>query len=249
MQSTTNLYTRKDAIVDAYRCANPVDTMQTALSNVQVSNGDIFQLVRHGFRMDLSTELQTAIRKDIIDFLQNQNIQSSGVARLCKFVYFATSITHLWGRFEQPNLFNLSSSRTCIVAYVKPNEPMSYVWFHYDCRQQRLYLIKHTLRVRDEPIKVLLHLVTVRSMAEERIAFDLSNNNPLPTTKNGSFLQIVYRTDNETLSLPVHGATTLEDMIVILTVGHKDQQYYLNHVYFSQAKPRKVFELSALLHE
>lgn len=244
------IYNGKDAIVEAFRSTNPTAFLMSLIPLGRVQERDILHLINHVYQQSADCPYQAQVRSDITLCREHMEEQTSDVGQLAKYAYFATSVPHLWVRFgERTGVYHLVTVKAPIVTYITPNKVCSYAWFNY--HKDRVVLMKHTLPQRPHPLKVLCHTIYkdkegAMKMQDHRMAFELSNNNPMTTTKQGNFLQFSYNKMNDKFDFPKHGATTYTDFVVILTTG---SEYQLCGVFFNDAQRRTAWPITTLLHD
>lgn len=241
------LYNGKDVIVAAFRASNPSLYLWEHIHVGDIQLRDVLTLLDHVYQGQTDFALQSQILQDIILCRQHMEEQTSDHGQLSKYIHFATSITHIWVRFGKKT-YDLMRSSTPIVCYLQPNVPINYAWFNFV--NKKLILIKHTLPLREHPLKVMCHYLykddnKAMKMDEMRLAFELAKNEPMKTSKIGMFLQLSYVKDKDEFSIPKHGATSYCNFAIILTTG---TLYRLQGVYYNDAERRKIHRLATLLH-
>lgn len=244
------IYNGKDTIVEAYRSTNPSAYLMQTIPVGRIQERDLLHLINHVYQQNAECPHQQQVRTDITMCREHTEEQTSDEGQLAKFVYFCTAIPHLWVRFgDKTGVFHLMTVRAPIVTYMTPNKVCAYAWFNF--HKDRVVLLKHTLPQRPHPLKVLYHSLYkdkegAMKMEDHRTAFELSNNNPMATTKQGNFLQFSFNKMNGKFDFPKHGATTYTDFVVILTTG---AEYQLAGIYFNDAQKRSAWPVAALLHD
>ena len=244
------IYIPKDAIVEAYRANNPVQTLQELLETIRITYVHVDALLTRTWHTQSPNFLPSHPQHDmhvlVSQFYESTANDWSEEGFKSRLVFFATSMVHLWGHWRENN-FYLPNIREPIVAYAHSNTPIPYVWFHAQ-RNGSVVLLKHNFRVRPNPLKVLQTTMrAANSMILEHCAYDLHTNKRFKSTRNGSFLNLVLRQDHGGfLEVPQSGASASDNFVVVLTFG---DEFQLCNVYYNQKQPKKIWALNCMAHE
>lgn len=251
--SQHTLYTLKGAIQEAHRVdSNPSLTLQKIWENVSFTHQDILNITECIFNADKQNIIQDERMMRDLQEMRKENSEEIPDSIKFRFIYLATSFTHLWCSIGKDGKKRLPNIKEPIVTYAKPNEPLPYAWLHVDGKDGTIYLIKHILPTdTGEPLKVKTYtsLSPRDGLIERRVAFDLNSNRPMKSV-NGPYLQIasmLFDKERCKANIPKGGATSFMTFVVILTLG---DDYVLQNVYYNQCSgPRMFCELAVLCHE
>lgn len=251
--SQQTLYSLKGAIQEAYRVnCNPSLTLQGIWENTSFTHQDILNLTQCIFNGNKQNTIQGECMMEDLKAMQKENKEEIPDSIKFRFIYLATSFTHLWCSIGIDGKMRLTNIKEPIVAYARPNEPLPYAWLHVNDKDGTIYLVKHMLPTdTGEPLKVKTYtsLSPRAGLIERRIAFDLSTNKPIQSVK-GPYLQIasiLFDKERCKVSIPKGGATSFMTFVVILTLGN---DYILQNVYYNQCSDPKMFcELAILCHQ
>lgn len=244
------IYIPKDAIVEAYRSNNPVETLQGFLESVRITYADVDSLLMRVWHTKSPNFLPSHPQHDmqtlINQFYESDASDWSDEGFKSRLVFFATSVVHIWGHWKDET-FHLTNIREPIAAYARANAPIPYVWFHAQSNGA-VVLLKHNFRVRPDPLKVLQTTMrAANSMKMEHCAYDLATNRRIKSTRNGSFLNLVLRQDHGGfLEIPQSGACGTAEFVVVLTFG---DDFEVCNIYYNQRQPKKIWALNCIAHE
>jgi hypothetical protein len=159
----------KSLLISAYKSSNPQATLEGSLID-HPTQKMVNVLVPQ--TIDLNKADECDLMKDIMVYLEQCKESCSPIAWRSRFIYFATSMCHVFGSgdfFPDP---------TCsIIAYIEPNKPMPYLWLDLD-EEARLSLIG-SHNVNNPGFKVVIHTITgVNSLKSRHYTCGERTDNP-----------------------------------------------------------------------
>lgn len=170
----------------AYRSSDPIRSLDSVPATEELLN----LLLPTTSRESLEERHPPDLYNDLLAHWKQGKL--SEVAIQCKFQYFATSMTVVWGNGG-------------MVAYVEPNRPLPYAWINVNAEDQTVQLrscgggtpSQHPLLSR---FRVILHVTPRRKSGEPmglvKVAFDTSHPDRDPIVfSQGSAVQLALRLD------------------------------------------------------
>lgn len=140
----------KSLLITAYRSKCPLETIESSLID-HPTREMVNVLVPPD--IDLSRADECDLMHDIRAYLQQRDEECSSIAWRSKFIYFATSMCHVFGRGEF-----YPDPTVPLVAYVKTGAPMPYVWLDLDESAEMRLVSMYGI---EEPgFKVVIHTIT-----------------------------------------------------------------------------------------
>lgn len=140
----------KSLLITSYRSKEPLQTLESSLIE-HPTRAMLDILVPQD--IDLSRADECDLMRDIRAYLEHKDEECSPIAWRSKFIYFATSMCHVFG---QGNFF--PDPTVPLVAYVEPGSPMPYVWLDLDENAEMRLMGMYG--VGQEGFKVIIHTIT-----------------------------------------------------------------------------------------
>lgn len=238
---------RDNLLIEAHRSSDdPALALFRLLeTGPPLGDADVYELVKGIKYYAMPNETlrghpQRTVIEDLNSYLATHDEEScSSESYMCKYIYFATSFVHIWLLGQTVHL------RHPILGYGLPNEALPHIWFNAREETGDLVLVKHTMPVTAEPLRVTQYLISPRGMTTTHLAFDLATNQSVVSTTRHVSLQLAVRLDQASVQAPTRGHTTLARFILVLTFG---RDYHLCHVYYNQPETKNIWEIQAALH-
>lgn len=253
----------------AYRSENPLETFQAiCLTEFHIDLVDVLWLVENIDFIQLepfnATKQVPPMERTVADLVNLhrwvQSEKHSQQAIVSHFLYFATSLIHLWG-YKRDDLFLLELSRP-LVCYVEPNCPSRYIWFQVEPSSGLLLLQKHNLYSDDygdeKPFRVMMHRTLAPGRMDKlRFTFDLTTRKSMTSVRNtDGMMHLSVRLDKHCPATfgsrckVIMGARYWGNFVVVLTVGKDNVLDYLGYnVEVPEENKSVVYLCKAALHE
>ena len=143
--STTDHY--KELLYGAYKCETPVLYLNEILEPY-ADTSDQHQLVFLTKTLINRSHLSnTPLMKTILQEEKKSTLSNSPSQLLSRFIYYSTSMCHVWHTGTERNAFTycLDPVESVIICYFNPNEPLSYIWLDVDVSSGCIRLIKSNI--------------------------------------------------------------------------------------------------------
>ena len=225
----------RGALIDAQKTDNPQEYLQSIKS---ITLQDIIYLLDRRFSPNFPPDEkhpQHPVWCDVINYRDDPSCSAESIR--CKFLYFATCITHCWGSWKNGEFY--MDIKNSIASYAGPNAPVPHVWLHWD-ENKILVMVKHTFRDTDNPFKISI----ITTSGTTKLAYDLTTTSPIMSSGKGSFLEVVIKEHGPMIYSS--GATAFGDFIVIITMGNR---FLLQHVYLNDRTHKKIHEVAIIAHD
>lgn len=132
--------------------------------------------------IDASSKYPKELHEDLLAHWAARQPETD-VAIKCKYLYFATSMVHVFPR------------TLTAVAYVTPNRPLPYVWFHVVSAETSVGLLG-CHGITTNRVRVLLHVVrSPKEFDTVKRCFDPTTKEGMPYSQ-GNAIQLVLRLDD-----------------------------------------------------
>ncbi len=168
----------KSLLITSYRSTEPLKTLESSL--VEHPTGAMVDILVPP-DIDLSRANDCDLMRDIRAYLQQRDAECSPIAWRSKFIYFATSMCHVFGHgnfYPDPTV--------PLVAYVEPGVPMPYVWLDLDENAEMRLFGMHG--IAESGFKVIIHTITGVNVLKSR-------HYTVGTTKTADAIQLSLRLD------------------------------------------------------
>ncbi len=203
-------HTLQRILESAYRAFDP----QQALKPIPVTQALLAKLLPESV-FALAKELNNppTLCQDLLNYRAQAEKQWSDDALHCQFVYFATSMIHIFGGKSA-------------VAYSEPNVSIPYVWINV-LGADSIELVNYCSRFEKDIFRVIMHVVHPKGYDKEnplihridtvKKSINLRNGGLVMTFSMGNAIQICLRLDLEQPVLTMNAAHPTARCIVLLS--------------------------------
>ncbi len=188
----------------AYRAFDP----QAALKSIVVTRTLLDKLLPEATFAD-ARELNNppTLCKDLLNYrAQRDTKQWDDDALFCQFVYFATSMIHVFPR-----------GGGC-VSYIQPNTFIPYVWINV-IDAENVALVNYCSRIEKDIFRVIMHVVrSLNEISTVKKSIQLRNGGLVISFSQGNAIQLCLRLDLEQPQLTMTAANpSLPNCVVLLS--------------------------------
>lgn len=221
----------KEILYGAYKSDDPQLYIKEILDTYEIRASHLKFLIKYIWNRDIYADT------DIMKTIKREESNSDTVhgTTLGRFIYYATSLCHIWYSNSDLSSPELDPSFTGnIICYESTNEPLPYMWFDFDTSTNELTLVRANTQ--------FLHLFRVQlKMNDSRrnFLFNLESGDRYicRSTKNYCIIHLEKNTHNSYISAESEtGILTQYPFSIVVTHSSVHSRYQLCSVFYNNKK-------------
>lgn len=195
--------TLKQWLIAAYKSENPFETLNNNFNKKNAWDYTYLQLLMENPKL-VERGTMDDIVKEYESYLETNYTKQNEITQQYVFCHFATSVCHLFGKFDDYGNF-FPNKKDPIIAYgLKPNEPVASLWIDFNDDHEVKLMQENGLRRETLKVQLLQQKEVVR-----KVTIDFKSREIYECSK-GNFLQITVP-DGRILQ------TMREDCVLLIT--------------------------------
>jgi len=180
----------------AHKSKNPLETLEHLL--IEHPTMEMVDALVPEDSVDLSRSEDCHLITDIKAYFEQRNDPCSTVGWRCKFVYFATSMCHVFGRRVNELFYPFGDSH--VITYVFPNCPMPYIWLDINEKAQ-VTLVRH-YKMPSPWVNLSIHTIgKARDLSGSKLSVELASGKITPQKGIEDSIQVSLRLDLKIVGL------------------------------------------------